>query len=444
MIKILVNIYLTDRVFYLLAGVVTLFVFGFIVPFLFPVAQILLALVIALLIVDGLILFGPNVKLTGIRHTPPTFSLGDENRVRLVIENKSALALDLKIIDEIPIQFQDRNFSLGLKIGAGNSEEIVYHLRPVERGRYEFGLMRVFGSSVLGLLTRRFNLGKPIEVPVYPSVVQMKRYELKAISSLAHFRGIRKIRRLGHSYEFEQIKNYVRGDDYRSINWKATGKRGDLMVNQYEDERAQQVYQVIDKSRAMKMPFDGLSLLDHSINTSLVMSNIALQKHDKAGLITFSDKLGTTLRANSNRGHLHKILEALYREEERPLEANYELLYAAVRNVIKGRSLIFLYSNFESFYALQRVMPILRRLNRLHLLVVIFFENSMVKENARKEATDVRDIYHQTIARKFELEKMQIVEELKKYQIQSILSHPDDLSINTINKYLELKSRGMI
>ena len=99
------------------------------------------------------------------------------------------------------------------------------------------------------------------------------------------------MRRIGHSYEFEQIKNYVRGDDYRSINWKATSRRGHLMVNQYEDERAQQVYNIIDKSRSMKMPFNGMSLLDYAINTSLVISNVALQKHDRAGLMTFSDKM---------------------------------------------------------------------------------------------------------------------------------------------------------
>jgi uncharacterized protein (DUF58 family) len=249
---------------------------------------------------------------------------------------------------------------------------------------------------------------------------------------------------VGHSYEFEQIKNYVRGDDYRSINWKASSRRATLMVNQYQDERAQQVYSIIDKSRAMRMPFDGLSLMDYAINTSLVISNVALAKHDRAGLLTFSDIIGTTIKADRKPTQLNKILLALYKEKERNLEANYELLYHSARKLIKGRSLLMLYTNFESMYALERVLPILRRINTLHLLVVVFFENTEINDFAKLKVDTTQDIYHQTIAQKFLNEKSQMVQKLKQYGIQAILTKPQDLSVNSINKYLELKSRGLI
>ena len=102
--------------------------------------------------------------------------------------------------------------------------------------------------------------------------------------------GVKKIRRLGHTMEFDQIKEYVRGDDIRSINWKATARSNQLMVNQFQDEKSQQVINIIDTGRVMKMPFDGLQLLEYAINTSLVISNIAILKDDKAGLLTFSNK----------------------------------------------------------------------------------------------------------------------------------------------------------
>jgi uncharacterized protein (DUF58 family) len=255
---------------------------------------------------------------------------------------------------------------------------------------------------------------------------------------------VKKIRRLGHSYEFEQIKNYVQGDDFRSINWKATGRKAELMVNQYEDERSQQVYSLIDKSRTMRMPFNGLSLLDYSINASLVISNIALKKHDKSGLLTFSDKIGSSIKADRGQKQLRMILEALYNEEERKMEANYELMYNAVRNLVRGRSLIFFYTNFESLYAVERVLPLLRKINSTHLLVVMFFENTEVKDFSTSAAQDVEEIYLKTIAQKFVSEKNQVVQLLRQYGIQSILTRPEDLSINTVNKYLELKARGMI
>ena len=216
------------------------------------------------------------------------------------------------------------------------------------------------------------------------------------------------------------------------------------MVNQYEDERAQQIYSVLDKSRAMHMPFNELSLLDYAINTSLVLTNIALKKHDKAGLITFSNKIGSTIKADRSRLQLKKILHALYDEKSHALDANYDLLYRAVKNVISSRSLIFLYLNFESVYAMERALPVLKKINHLHLLVVMIFENTELMEYTEKDVEFIQDIYTQTIGQKLIREKKQIAHKLQMYGIQTILTKPEDLSVNTVNKYLELKSRGLI
>jgi len=444
MIKLIRNLYLTNRFFLLFGGIIILFCLSFAVQFLFPIVQTLLVLAVVVMLIDAVLLFNRNVAITGERQVPKIFSLGDENPIKLQIESSSNLPMYLTVIDELPEQFQERDFSLNLFLPKKEKRITSYNLRPVKRGEYEFGHTNIFAATQIGLLQRRFQIAESQTVPVYPSVQQMKNFELKAMQRISHFQGIKKIRRLGHSYEFEQIKNYVKGDDYRSVNWKATGRRGELMVNQYEDERAQQVYVVIDKSRTMKMPFEGMNLLDYAINTGLVIANIALQKHDKAGLITFSDKMGTVIRAERNPVHLRKIMNALYNEKERHFEANYELLYYASRNVIKGRSLVLLYTNFESMYAMERVLPILRKINRLHLLVVVFFENTEIADFIESEAQDTESIYIQTVARGMITEKRQIVSTLRKYGIQTILTRPEDLSVNTVNKYLELKARGMI
>lgn len=420
------------------------FVLAFPLGFLFPVAMTFFVLAVALTIVDAIQLFGKNVKLKVRRRLPKVLSLGDPNKVSLEITNESPRALSLRVIDELPIQFQNRDFSEEIFLTANKQQILSYKLSPTERGEYAFGAVNVFMETKMGLVQRRWREEYEMIVPVYPSIIQMKQFELRAFDRVTNQQGIKKMRRIGHSYEFERIKNYVRGDDIRSINWKATGRRGQLMINQYEDERAQQIYCIIDKSRAMKMPFNGLSLMDYAINTSLVISNIALQKFDKAGLITFSDKLGTTIRADRKANHLNKILQSLYRERERPFEANYELLYQTARKIIKGRSLLLLYTNFESMYALDRVLPMLRRVNTLHLLVVVFFENTEIKEFSEAEAKDLSEIYTQTVARQFLAEKAAMVQKLKQYGIQAVLTAPEDLSVNTINKYLELKSRGLI
>ncbi|MBV6442848.1 MAG: hypothetical protein EPGJADBJ_04574 [Saprospiraceae bacterium] len=436
--------YLTNRFFWFFGITAALFALAYPFGLLFPMAQTVFVAASALVLTDVALLFWRKPKVSCERQTNPVFSLSDPNPVWLNIENQGAWRLNATIMDELPVQFQRRDFEIKLALQPGSPRTVEYKLTPLTRGVYSFGNINVFVSTRLGLVERRLALGQLQDVNVYPSIIQMKRYELRAMRHIAHETGIKKMRRIGHSYEFEQIKNYVPGDDYRSINWKAASRRAALMVNQYEDERSQQVYCIVDKSRAMKMPFEGLSLMDYAINTALAISNIILKKQDKAGLLTFSDVIGATLKAERDTGQLTRILDALYREKERPGESNYELLYEAVRRLIGARSLLLLFTNFESSYALERALPTLRRLNRFHLLVVVFFENTEIRRLASEDVQKTADIYRQTVARQFLQEKKEMVQVLRQYGIQAILTKPQDLTLNTINKYLELKSRGLI
>jgi len=437
-------IFLTARFFWAMSTLVFLSILGFFIPLFFPFAQGAVLVFLALFLTDILLLFNKNIEVKCERILPKIFSMGDPNPIKLKLQNNSNLGLKISLIDELPLQFQKRDFLINTNLKARESETLVYELRPTSRGEYMFKNINIFLKSPLGLIERRIVVNAEHVIPVYPSVIQMKKYELLALARISVFPGVKKMRKLGSSYEFEQIREYVKGDDYRSINWKATSRKNVLMVNQYEDERSQQIFTVIDKGRSMKMPFEGLSLMDYAINTSLVISNVALQKHDKVGLLTFSDKVGATIKPESGPKQLRIIIEALYRERERNYEANYELLYQASRQFIRRRCLMFLYTNFESFSAMQRVLPILRRINHLHLLVVIFFENTEIRDFSEKDADNTEDIYNKTIAMKFVEEKHLIVQELRQYGIQTILTRPEDLSINTVNKYLELKAKRMI
>ncbi len=438
------NLYLRSRFFYLIAGIICAFTACFALPAMLTAVEIALGLSVAVTVADCMLLFRTKEILRARRTLPKMFSLGSENHVRIEVANTSILTLKLSVTDEVPVQFQVRNLDLNFDLEGGTTRLLDYTLRPLSRGEYIFNDINIFARTSLGFAERRIRISLRQMVPVYPSIIEMKTYELKALSRISNFHGIKKLRRLGQSYEFEQIKNYVTGDDYRSVNWKATSRKGELMVNQFEEERAQQVYTILDASRSMRMPSNGLSLLDYAINTSLVISNIALNKQDKTGLLTFSDRIDTVIRADKGKGHLRKIMEALYKQQEQTLEANFELLYLAVRNSIRGRSLLFLYTNFESYFALERALPIIRKLNKIHVLVVVFFENAEIVDYSAAESSNVEEIYLHTIAQKYVSEKSQIVNELRQYGIQAILTRPEDLSINTVNKYLELKSRGMI
>ena len=438
------NLFLTNRLFAALGCCVVLFMLAFFFAWLGVIPQVVFYTVVLVFLTDLVLLYRTRKGVFAKRHAPERLSNSDDNNLGVYIENWYPFDIDAGIIDEIPFQFQRRDIWFKTSLKPRQRKLISYVLRPTKRGEYHFGDIRVYVKSPLGLVRRRYNFKQAEMLPVYPSFLQMRKYELMAISNHLTDIGIKKIRRLGHSLEFEQVKNYVPGDDYRTINWKATARQGSLMTNSYTDEKAQHVYCVIEKSRAMKMPFDGLSLLDYAINASLVLSNVALLKEDKAGLITIGEKIGSIVPADRRPTQINKILEVLYKEKTRYLESNMELLYSTIRTVIKQRSLVVFFTNYESMSALQRQLPFLRRIAKYHLLLVVFFENTELKKVSQQPAEDVEGIYIKTIAEKFTYDKKLIVKELTKYNIQSILTTPQNLTINTINRYLEFKARQKI
>jgi uncharacterized protein (DUF58 family) len=447
------SFFLTRRFFYLFAALITGFVVAFFVPWLLGPMRVLLAAATLLTLLDALLLYAPAQSnaspIFGRRVLGDKLSNGDDNEVRLYLESRYRFGTQVEVIDEIPHQFQRRDVLFETSIAPGQTQVITYQLRPTKRGEYEFGALNVYAASPLGLVRRRFRFDQSRVVPVYPSFLQMRQYELLAIHNRLTEVGVKRIRRVGQSMEFEQIRPYAAGDDPRNINWKASARRAGggndtLVVNHFQDERAQQVFCLIDKGRVMRMPFAGLSLLDYAINATLVMSNIALIKHDKAGLVTFSNKPGAIVPAERRPGHLRTILEVLYRQKTQYLETDYERLYATVRAKIKQRSLLILFTNFETLQGMQRQLPYLRGLSKAHLLLVVFFENTELRTYLDAPADTTTDVYNQTIAEKFQQEKRQIVLELQRYGIQALLTPPQLLTVNTINKYLEFKSRGLI
>jgi uncharacterized protein (DUF58 family) len=443
-IRFIRSIYITWQVYAAAAVCVLIFVLSFFFPQIGWIAKTVFYGFMALLAAEFLLLYIPGRKIDAYRTVPEKLSNGDENDIYITVVNRYFNIIAVEVVDEIPVQFQVRNIRFVLWLKPGQSQRIHYQIRPTKRGEYTFNDINVYASVVTKLIQRRYTIPAEKTLPVYPSFIQMRKYELLAISNKLQMTGIKKIRRIGHNFEFDQIKNYTVGDDYRTVNWKATARKNELMVNQYMDERAQNVYSIVDMGRLMKMPFNGLTLLDYSINSTLVISNIAMRKQDKAGVITFSHRIDSVLAADRKATHINNILELLYHQKTNFLDSNFELLYQLVRRKLTQRSLLILYTNFESVSSMQRQLPFFRNLAKSHLLVVVFFQNTELKQVYEKEARGTEDIYIKTIAEKFDYEKRLITKELEANGIHSILTAPENLTVNTINKYLELKARGLI
>jgi uncharacterized protein (DUF58 family) len=438
-------LFITKRFYLLLIAVVVLYVFAFYFSFLVWPAFIFSMLLLAAMVVDILILFSRSSPLHATRILPEKLSNGDENPAKIFVGSKYPFVVDVQIIDELPQQFQKRDFLLEGKLPPGKQTVFNYTLKPVVRGEYDFGSIHCFVTTLLKLAERRVTIDAHHTVACYPSYLQMRKYQLLASSNKLNEMGVKQVRKIGHSLEFEQIKEYVPGDDYRTINWKASSRRNNtLMINNYTDERSQPVYCIINTGRVMKMPFEKLSLLDYSVNASLVVSSVALTRHDKAGLITYGDKWINLLPAERTSLQMNNILFRLYNLNTNFRESDIERLYVNIKTRVPNRSLLIFFTNYEAFSSMERELPYLKMLNKNHLLLLVFFENTELQSVLNSKAETVEQVYTKTVAEKFAFEKRQIVKSLQQHGILSILTTPGNLTVNTLNKYLEIKARQLL
>ena len=435
--------FLTRRFYIIATLIIFVLISGFWWNPLFIVGRILLALFVILLVIEMVKLWG-GMLITGERECEERFSNGDDNAVKLHLHSDYTFKVWLEVLDEAPAIFQRRDVAFRETLEAHESKTIIYYLRPVERGVYVFNNIRVFASTFLRFMQRRYTLGSVQEIKVYPSNQILRRYEFLAIHNRLTEMGIKKIRRAGNNTEFDQIKDYVKGDEYRRINWKASARKHQLMVNVYSEERSQPIYNVIDKGRMMQQTFRGMTYLDYAINASLVLSFVALHKEDKAGIVTFNEKFDTLVPASRKPGYMETLLNTLYHQSTSFGETDFSALVANVNVRISQRSLLVLYTNFSTLESMRRQLPYLQQLSRRHRVLVVFFKDAEIQKYTQTRPNSTEEYYRHVIAEKAIYEQRLIVSTLKRYGILALLTKPENLSVDIINKYLELKARHLV
>lgn len=402
----------------------------------------IIALWLILLLREILLLYGSPGGITGTRILEPRLSNGDDNTVTIKLNNTYPFATSIHVVEELPYQFQKRDQYWKEKMEGPGELHWTYYLKPVIRSIYQFGNTLVFVNTGLKLWERKFTLAHPQEAAVYPSFLQMAKYELLAFGNQASERGLRKLPKRGVGLEFDQIKKYHFGDDPRQINWRASARQGELMVNFYTEEKSQSIYQVVDKGRLMQFPFEGMYLLDYAINAALMLSNIVLKKGDKAGLICFDSQISAHVPASRSRITLHHILENLYHLETNMQNADHARLTAWTLKNVSQRSMLFLYTHFVNYDSYLRKEKYIHALSSRHLTIVIMFTNTGVNELIYRKTHNSREIYEQVLAEQQAVDQMRIQRRLRSLGVECILTTPQDLNVDTLNKYLELKAMG--
>lgn len=439
------SFYLTNRFFAVLAACVVVLCFGMLFTPLFWLGQAAVFFLVAGVLIESIILFWKKEPIIFTRELTTKLSNGDDNKIRFTVQNISGNELDARLLEDFPEQLQLHDWQKTFILKPNATHRLSYTVHPIKRGEYHWQSSQVFlETKRFKLVSRRCFFPADEIIPCYPSFEQFKELRISAIISRYNDANASMIRKIGQSLEFEQIKNYVAGDDFRHINWKASAKQGELMLNQYQEERSQDIYSVIDLGRNMQQPFNEQTLLDYSINAALALTKVILSVKDKAGLITYSAEKYTIQPPRNNVNQFRKVNEHLYSLPADFQETSMEKLYRLVRYRIRQRSLFIIFSNFDTIQSLRRNLPYLRAIAKYHLVLLVIFENNELEEFANEPATDVKEIYDKTMAKHLLFQKRLIAKEVGKYGIQSIITKPEKLNTDLINSYLAIKKRQMV
>ncbi len=442
MIKFLSSLYPGSHFLYGLAIAVVLLIAAFGLDFPSWSGLLIIAFWLGLLLREIYLLYGSSAGITGSRILADRLSNGDDNPIQIKLSNQYEGAVTITVLEELPFQFQIRDQIWKEKMLGPGELNFTYHLRPVIRGKYQFGNTLVFVSTSLKLWERKFVLPTQKGHAVYPSFLQMSRYELMAFGNQTSERGLRKLPRRGVGLEFDQIKKYHLGDDPRQINWRASARQGELMVNSYTEEKSQNIYQVVDKGRLMQFPFEGMYLLDYAINSALMLSNIVLKKGDKAGLICFDKNVSAHVTASRSKITLHHILETLYHLDTEIQNADHARLASWSLQNLSQRSVLFLYTHFVNYESYLRKEKYIHSLSTRHLVIAIMFTNTGVNDLIYRKTKTSREIYEQVLAEQQAVDQMRIQRRLRTLGVECVLTTPQNLSVDSLNKYLELKAMG--
>ncbi|HEY3317911.1 MAG TPA: DUF58 domain-containing protein [Coriobacteriia bacterium] len=378
------------------------------------------------------------------REMPAKFSIGVPNPVTLVIANPSGRRAHLTVRETPPAAFAGTR-SLGrLSVPRRDSLEAPMSFTPPARGLFRFGDVGVRSLGPRGLAGHQFAAPSAEEARVYPDIQAVNRYALLARKGTLYEIGVKAARYAGAGTEFESLRDYLPGDDYRDIDWKATARRGKPITRRFEAERSQTMVLAIDAGRLMTPRVSGLTKLDRAVNAALLLAYLGTQADDHVGLLVFGRDVQRYLPPRKGHRQFLAIMEALYSVEGRLEEPDYAgaLRYLAAR--LTKRSLIVLFTDLVGTEPSRRLLGVLATLAPRHLPLVVTQRNRQVEARAEAVPTTESDVFEAAVAEDVLRDKAAALRMLRSRGALVLDVDPQQLSVAAVNRFLEVKARGQL
>jgi len=395
-------------------------------------------LLLGMLILDAIIT--PGKKFLQIRRSnEDVLYFKAENEVDFFVKNTSRHVLHVQGKDESVRHFDVLEKS-ALTQWISPREDVLfsYTVVPSKRGSFLFKNIYLRYIGLLGLCVKYTKVPCPIEFKVYPNVRDLSKYRLMLQKNRLLPHGDRNIKNYGVGYEFESLRPYVDGDDYRKINWRATSRENKLIVNQYQIERNQPVYILLDIGRPMSYSVGGYKKLDYAINAALILSDIVNQSGDKAGLMVFDSAVQSHIAPGQGAAQRNHLMETLYHVSDNRSTADYGGAFRALCDKQKRRSLVFIFTDFELPEEARELISHMSLLKKRHLPIIVFMKNESLEAMTEMPVRKRYDKYVRNTAIEFQTERKDIFRHLSAIGIPNVESKAEDFALAAVNRYIQL------
>ncbi|CAN5526175.1 DUF58 domain-containing protein [soil metagenome] len=373
------------------------------------------------------------------------FAIGDAARVSLIVENNSSQDIRIRVKDEYPpdmilVESREAEFT----VEAQTTAEFYYDVKPLKRGRYEFGSTAVRHLSRLGLIWCQTSLGGPQSVKVYPNMRRAREMELKALGARSFLAIQRRAVRRGEGREFESMRDYVRGDELRHISWTATARRGKLTTRQYQIERDQTIIIALDAGRLMTGRIGDETKFDTALHVSLALMSAAARAGDNCGLVVFGRRVRKYLPPKRGAEHIDAVLEALHDLEPELIEPSYARAFQFIASNTKKRSFIVILTDLVDKDSSKEMINSLKLLRPRHLPLVATIGDRDLNAAVSQSPADIKEVFTQSAAEEIIHQRESALRLVESLGGMALDVTGQTLAPKLLETYLKVKERGLL
>lgn len=403
------------------------------------------ALVLAAAVADAVLAPGPD-RLRIDRDVPDRLGLGETAAVAIGVTNGSARPVRVRITDDLPPALVrgdgDDGAVLECRVPGGGSRSVSYDVRGEERGKAVVGDLHVRALGPLGLVWRQWRVARADEVQVRPGVLEVERYRLLALRHRLHEMGVHRAAVRGEGRSFESLREYVRGDDPRKIDWKATARHGQVIVREYEAERSQSVLLAIDAGRLMSERTEGRERLDHALSAALLLTEVATSQGDRVGALVFAD--GIQHFVPPARRQRSRLADAFAETETRVVEPDYPSAFEYLARRLRRRSLLVLFTDVVDVDTSDPLLTHLAAARRRHMPLAVTLRNPELEALAESPADDEPDVFRRAAAEELIQARTRALASMRRAGVLVADTRPEDAAPEVVNRYLEVKRKGLL